>query len=74
MKKLVLAASAIVILGMSSCKKDYTCDCKETTGSGTTFESTNYPNTRLVDARENCKDRQSFWQNGPRPNTECTIL
>lgn len=73
MKKLVLAAAVLVTLSMSSCKKDYNCDCKDT-NTGIQFERTTYPNTGLVDARNNCKDRQSFWQNTTRPATECTIL
>lgn len=76
MKKLFFSASLATVLafGMTSCKKDYDCECKETTGSGNTFETTSYPNTRIVDARKACKDRQSFWQNTTKPNTECTIL
>ncbi len=75
MKKLFFstAVAAIVTLGMSSCKKDYHCDCKDS-GSSTTFESTTYPNTGLVDARNACKDRQSFWQNTTHPSAECTII
>jgi len=76
MKRLFFSATVATVfaLGMTSCKKDYNCECKETTGNGATFETTNYPNTSLVDAREACKDRQSLWQNTSKPNTVCTIL
>jgi len=74
MNKLVLAVTVLVALSMSACKKDYNCDCKETTGTQATFETTSYPNTRLVDAQKACKDRQSLWQNTSKPNTVCTIL
>lgn len=75
MKRLLLSASVAILLALSTtaCKKDYHCDCKDN-GTGDTFESTTYQNTRLVDAQRNCKDRQSFWQNGVKPATECTIL
>lgn len=68
------AVAAVLTLGMSSCKKDYHCDCKDTTGSGSTFETTTYPNTGLVDAQKACKDRQSVWQNTTHPAAQCTIL
>ena len=72
MKRLLFSASiaAVFALGMTSCKKDYNCECKD----GTTIETTTYPNTGLVDARNACKDRQSFWQNTTHPAAQCTIL
>ena len=75
MKKLFFstAVAAVLTLSMSSCKKDYNCDCKDTT-TGDRFETTNYPNTGLVDAQKACKDRQSVWQNTTRPAAQCTIL
>ena len=76
MKRLFLSATlaAVFALGMTSCKKDYQCDCKDTTGTGSNFETTTYPNTGLVDAQKACKDRQSFWQNTSHPAAQCTIL
>lgn len=73
MKKLVLAVAVLVTLSMSSCKKDYVCDCKDSTTS-VQFETTTYPNTSLIDAQKGCKDRQSFWQNTTKPAALCTIL
>ncbi|HUM50232.1 MAG TPA: hypothetical protein PK431_00400 [Chitinophagales bacterium] len=74
MKKLLLGITVVMAIGMTSCRKDYTCSCKEKNG-GAEFESTSYPSTSLVDARSNCKDRQSFWQNsGAKPAAECTVL
>jgi hypothetical protein len=72
-KLVVAAATILVALSMVSCKKDYNCDCKDT-NTGERFETTNYPNTGLVDAQKACKDRQSFWQNTTKPATQCTIL
>jgi len=76
MKKFLSATAfaILVALSLTSCKKDYHCDCKDTTGSGTTFETTTYPNTGLVDAQKACKDRQSFWQNTSHPAAQCTII
>ena len=73
MKKLLVAASIVIALGMTSCKKDYNCDCKDS-NTGVKFETTTYPNTGLIDAQKACKDRQSFWQNTAKPATVCTIL
>lgn len=72
MKRFFLSAAlaAVFALGMTSCKKDYVCDCVD----GNRIESTTFPNTGLVDARNACKDRQSFWQNTTNPGAECTIL
>ena len=67
----ILATFAI---SMTSCKKDYHCDCVDTTGNGSAFETTTYPNTGLVDAQKACKDRQSVWQNTTHPAAQCTIL
>lgn len=72
MKKLLVAASIVMVLGMTSCKKDYTCECKD--GNGNSFDKQTYPRTGLVDARNQCKDRQSFWANTTTPSAECTIL
>ena len=75
MKRLFLSAAlaAVFALGMTSCKKDYVCDCKDSQTS-VQFETTNYPNTGLVDAQKASKDRQSFWQNTSKPAAVCTIL
>jgi hypothetical protein len=72
MKTLFVAASIAIALGMTSCKKDYTCEC--TDSNGTTFDTQTYPRTGLVDARRQCKDRQSYWANTTTPSAECTIL
>jgi len=72
MKRLFFSVTVatVLALGTSSCKKDYDCECVD----GSTIETTTYPNTGLVDARNACKDRQSFWQNTTHPGAECTIL
>ena len=75
MKKAILLAGVLLVVGtsMTSCKKDYVCDCKDSTTSEQ-FETTSYPNTKLIDAQKACKDRQSVWQNTTKPAAVCTIL
>jgi hypothetical protein len=55
MKKLsVLAIAAIFTLGLSSCKKDWTCTCTTTvTGFGTTTVSGTIKDTKK-NAKEEC--------------------
>lgn len=72
MKKLVLAVTVLVALSMTSCKKDYTCDCKD--GNGDQFDKQTYPNTSLTDAKRSCDAREIFWRNSTTPAANCTIL
>lgn len=74
MKRFILSAAVITIftIGMSSCKKDYTCDCKD--GNGNTFETTDYSNATLVDAKRSCDERENVWKNTTQPAANCTIL
>jgi hypothetical protein len=72
MKRLFFSAAIVFVFtsSITSCKKDYNCECRD----GSTIETTTYPKTGLVDARNACKDRQSFWQNTTHPAAQCTIL
>jgi len=74
MKRIILTSAVVTLLtlSMSSCKKDYTCDCKDETG--TQFDKQTYPNTSLTDAKRSCEARESFWKNGAQPGATCTIL
>lgn len=74
MKKLFLSTAmiAVLALGMTSCKKDYTCDCKD--GNGTKFDTQTYPNTSITDAKRSCNERENFWKNTTTPSANCTIL
>ena len=75
MKRLFFSATllAVITLGMSSCKKkDYTCDCQD--GNGVTFETTDYSNATLVDAKRSCDERENVWKNTTQPAANCTIL
>lgn len=74
MKRLFLSATLVAVfaLGMTSCKKDYTCDCKD--GNGDNIENRTYPNTKLIDAKRACDERENAWKNTTEPAANCTIL
>lgn len=55
MKKIILvAAVATFALGMTSCKKDYTCDCSYTSGGSTATSSSTIKNAKKSDAKAAC--------------------
>lgn len=52
MKKILFAAIALVALGTTSCKKDWTCTCvDDTTGESTSIQ---IPNSRKPEASTAC--------------------
>lgn len=52
MKKFsILAVAAIFVLGLSSCKKDYTCTCTYPSGDP---ESVTYKDVKKKDAEDAC--------------------
>jgi hypothetical protein len=55
MKKTVLGTTMVVMLlmGFSSCKKDWSCSCTDQSGNTT---STAINNETLLDARAKCKN------------------
>jgi hypothetical protein len=57
MKK-VLFLGAFAVLGLASCKKDYTCSCT-TTGSGTSITQTSTINATKKDATTSCENGSS---------------
>jgi len=71
MKKLIFGVSAIVLLGLSSCKKDYDCECTyQDTGSTTITEHKTIKNSSLDDAKKTCDGYEST---GSITKT-CTLL
>ena len=72
MKKLVFGVSAIALLSLASCKKDYDCECTyQNTGSTTTVtEHKTVKNSSLDDAKRTCDDYES---EGTITKT-CTLL
>ncbi|TSJ45050.1 hypothetical protein [Fluviicola chungangensis] len=73
MKKLVLGVSAMALLGLASCKKDYDCECTyQNTGSTTTVtEHKTIKNSSLDDAKKTCDGYES--SDGTITKT-CTLL
>lgn len=60
MKKLIFGVSAIVLLGLSSCKKDYNCECTyQDTGNTTITENKTIKNSSLDDAKKTCDGYES---------------
>lgn len=55
MKKLVLGVSAMALLSLASCKKDYNCECTyQDTGNTTITETKKVKNASLDDAKKTC--------------------
>ncbi|MFN5786868.1 MAG: hypothetical protein ACK457_12955 [Flavobacteriia bacterium] len=57
MKK-VFFLGAFAVLGLASCKKDYTCECT-TTGGGTTITQSTTVNGTKKDAKAACENGSS---------------
>lgn len=71
MKKLVLGVSAMALLGLASCKKDYDCECTyQNQGSTTVTEHKTIKNSSLDDAKKTCDGYES---DGTIVKT-CTLL
>lgn len=73
MKKLVLGVSAMALLGLASCKKDYDCECTyQNTGSSTTVtEHKTIKNSSLDDAKKTC---DGYETNDGTITKTCTLL
>jgi hypothetical protein len=60
MKKVFFGVSAIVLLGLTSCKKDYNCECTyQNTGNTTVTENKPIKNASLDDAKKTCDSYES---------------
>ncbi len=71
MKKLVLGVSAMALLSLASCKKDYNCECTyQDTGNTTITENKTIKNATLSDAKKTC---DSYESQGTVTKT-CTLL
>ncbi len=57
MKK-IIAIAAMAVLVLSSCKKDYTCECT-TTGNGQTATASSTVKATKKDAKEACESGSS---------------
>jgi hypothetical protein len=60
MKKLFIGVSAIGLLSLASCKKDYNCECTYQDSSSTTVtETKKIKNATLDDAKKTCDGYES---------------
>lgn len=71
MKKVIFGISALALLSLASCKKDYNCECTyQDTGNATIIENKSIKNATLSDAKKTCDDYES---NATFTKT-CTLL
>lgn len=68
MKKLILV-TAIAAFSMTSCKKDYTCECKDNSTVDPKDFSTKYTKTKKKTAETNCSAQNTLWS----PDYTCTL-
>ena len=75
MKKVFFAVLALGALSLTSCKKDYTCDCSVTAttddGAGTTTSATTESSYTLTDAKK--KDAEAWCTAWDESSTSATI-
>ena len=55
MKKVLILASVLFVFGMTSCKKDYSCDCTLTNGS----VSAQYSGVKKSEAEDGCAELET---------------
>lgn len=73
MKTLFLILS-VATLSLTSCKKDYTCECIKESPTGTTTDSNNTGKMSLSDAKAKCNDGdETRTILGETYTTECSI-
>lgn len=72
--KTTFFTAAFALCVLCSCKKDYTCECTETSPSGTTTENHNTGKMKLSDARARCDEGdESHTTLGQTYTTDCTL-
>lgn len=69
MKKAFLL-SAVVLMALSSCRKDRTCTC--TDSNGTTLGTATYINVKKSEAKTFCSANQTQYQ-ATDPGASCTV-
>ena len=73
MKKVILLA-AVITMSLSSCKKDYNCECTTTSSAGTTTTTEKTGKMSLSDATTKCNEGDdSDTVFGVTTETECSI-
>lgn len=61
MKKLALVAFGVSLFAMTSCKKEYTCECTVTNGSTSVTTSTTSAKMKKKDAEDWCNQGDSSY-------------
>ena len=59
MKKKNLFIPILIVIGLASCKKDYTCECVHNAGGVTSTTTIIYENTKKSDAESACSKNNS---------------
>jgi hypothetical protein len=71
-KKMFFVAAAVAVLSLSSCKKDYTCDCDITVLGMTQSSSTDILDSSKDDAETACDDLETE-ANTALSEASCTL-
>jgi hypothetical protein len=68
MKTILLTVGAFALISLSSCKKDWTCQCTDNNGNNDYHD---IPNATIGDARETCGD---FEYNNALGYNNCSLV
>lgn len=69
MKKTCFLVSAIVLISLSSCRKDRSCTC---TDNGSTLGTFTYTNVKRSEAKTYCASNQTQYQK-TNPSASCSL-
>lgn len=73
MRKVIFPAAMLLIVGLASCKKDYTCTCTTTDSSGGTATSSVTIHATKKDAKEVCNATATSTSGGSSASVSCSI-
>lgn len=72
--KTIVFTLAVAVLSLTSCKKDYTCECIKNGPNGSSSETTNTGKMKLDEARAKCNDGdKSETVLGQSYTTDCSL-
>lgn len=70
----LLLIFAVASVGLTSCRKDYVCECIKTSPNGTSSETNNTGKMKLDEARAKCNDGdKSETVLGQTYTTDCSL-
>ncbi len=70
--KMFFVAAAVAVISLSSCKKDYTCECDYEIQGETVTGTAEFTDVKKKDAEEGCDSFESDL-NGMGSNASCTL-